>query len=67
MVIFFAHSLALERSDPHELAPGFEVCQYCQMKGTHMDNMQQKADSMQYCSKVYNELCRRASSKVETG
>ena len=27
------HGSALEGSDPHELAPGFEVCQ---MKGTHI-------------------------------
>ena len=35
MVIVFClrHGSALEGSDPHEKAPGFEVCQ---MKGTHI-------------------------------
>ena len=31
--ILMTHGSALEVSDPHELAPGFEVCQ---MKGTHI-------------------------------
>ena len=30
---FVIHGSALEGSDPHELAAGFEVCQ---MKGTHI-------------------------------
>ena len=31
--LLLAHGSALEGSDPHELAAGFEVCQ---MKGTHI-------------------------------